>query len=229
MFKTTFMAHGKEIYGRMFTLLFSILQNNTVKSVNLPLSPQKAIFIQYEVNMHQHGFEMTWEWVNHDRNFILKTQRHHRSLRWKVKVTSDLPLQAEERMEKDQQERLRREGEELAEVRYMVTSNLLTERPEAAKRKSESSAEGPRVLTDRWKGMTPQQISEIHRKREEQCLEKEVRILHWHVHAYIVIIKVIILYRFPISPETERDGAAERCGLGLPSDRAGQTAAERGE
>ncbi len=81
-------------------------------------------------------------------------------------------------MEKDQQERLRREGEELAEVRYMVTSNLLTERPEAAKRKSESSAEGPRVLTDRWKGMTPQQISEIHRKREEQCLEKEVRILH---------------------------------------------------
>ncbi|XP_016368689.1 RIB43A-like with coiled-coils protein 1 [Sinocyclocheilus rhinocerous] len=81
--------------------------------------------------------------------------------------------QAEERMEREQQERLRREGEELAEVRYMVTSDLLTERPEAAKRKTESSAEGPRVLTDRWKGMTPQQISEIHRKREEQCLEKE--------------------------------------------------------
>ncbi|XP_016351320.1 RIB43A-like with coiled-coils protein 1 [Sinocyclocheilus anshuiensis] len=81
--------------------------------------------------------------------------------------------QAEERMEKEQQERLRREGEELAEVRYMVTSDLLTERPEAAKRKTESSAEGPQVLTDRWKGMTPQQISDIHRKREEQCLEKE--------------------------------------------------------
>ncbi|XP_018921389.2 RIB43A-like with coiled-coils protein 1 [Cyprinus carpio] len=81
--------------------------------------------------------------------------------------------QAEERMEREQQERLRREGEELAEVRYMVTSDLLTERPEAAKRKTESSAEGPRVLTDRWKGMTPQQISEIQRKREEQCLEKE--------------------------------------------------------
>ncbi|XP_043080243.1 RIB43A-like with coiled-coils protein 1 isoform X2 [Puntigrus tetrazona] len=81
--------------------------------------------------------------------------------------------QAEERMEREQQERRRREGEELAEVRYMVTSDLLTERPEAAKRKNESSAEGPRVLTDRWKGMTPPQISEIHRKREEQCLEKE--------------------------------------------------------
>ncbi|XP_016129427.1 RIB43A-like with coiled-coils protein 1 [Sinocyclocheilus grahami] len=81
--------------------------------------------------------------------------------------------QAEERMEKEQQERLRREGEELAEVQYMVTSDLLTERPEAAKRKTESSAEGPQVLTDRWKGMTPQQISDIHRKREEQCLEKE--------------------------------------------------------
>uniref|UniRef100_A0A8C1P7Z2 RIB43A-like with coiled-coils protein 1 n=1 Tax=Cyprinus carpio TaxID=7962 RepID=A0A8C1P7Z2_CYPCA len=81
--------------------------------------------------------------------------------------------QAEERMEREQQERLRREGEELAEVRYMVTSDLLTERTEAAKRKTESSAEGPQVLTDRWKGMTPQQISDIHRKIKEQCLEKE--------------------------------------------------------
>ncbi|KAL1250121.1 hypothetical protein QQF64_021126 [Cirrhinus molitorella] len=81
--------------------------------------------------------------------------------------------QAEERSEREQQERLRREGEELAEVWYMVTSDLLTERPEAANRKTESSAEGPRVLTDRWKGMTPQQIGDIHRTREEQCLEKE--------------------------------------------------------
>lgn len=80
-------------------------------------------------------------------------------------------------MERERQERLRREGEELAEVRYIVTSDLLTERPEAANR-TESSAEGPRVLTDRWKGMTPQQISDILRKREEQCFEKEVEILH---------------------------------------------------
>lgn len=78
-------------------------------------------------------------------------------------------------MEKERQERLKREGEELAEVRYIVTSDLLTERPEAAKR---ITAEGPRVLTDRWKGMTPQQISDIHRKREEQCFEKEVKMLH---------------------------------------------------
>ncbi|CAM4678185.1 unnamed protein product [Leuciscus chuanchicus] len=81
--------------------------------------------------------------------------------------------QAEERIERERQERLRREGEDLAELRYTVTSDLLTERPEAAKRVTESSAEGPRVLTDRWKGMTPQQISDIHRKRDEQCLEKE--------------------------------------------------------
>lgn len=75
-------------------------------------------------------------------------------------------------MERERQERLRREGEDLAELRYTVTSDLLTERPEAA------STEGPRVLTDRWKGMTPQQISDIRRKRDEQCLEKEVKILH---------------------------------------------------
>nr|AAI29189.1 Zgc:158280 [Danio rerio] len=81
--------------------------------------------------------------------------------------------QAEERMEREQQERMRREGEELAELRYMVTSDLLTERPEAAARTTESSPNAPRVLTDRWKGMSPQQISDIHRKREEQCFEKE--------------------------------------------------------
>uniref|UniRef100_UPI003D9E8297 RIB43A-like with coiled-coils protein 1 n=1 Tax=Danio rerio TaxID=7955 RepID=UPI003D9E8297 len=81
--------------------------------------------------------------------------------------------QAEERMEREQQERMRREGEELAELRYMVTSDLLTERPEAAARTTESLPNAPRVLTDRWKGMSPQQISDVHRKREEQCFEKE--------------------------------------------------------
>ncbi|XP_056305756.1 RIB43A-like with coiled-coils protein 1 [Danio aesculapii] len=82
-------------------------------------------------------------------------------------------VQAEERMEREQQDRMRREGEELAELHYMVTSDLLTERPEAASRTKESSADAPRVLTDHWKGMSPQQISDIHRKREEQRFEKE--------------------------------------------------------
>lgn len=48
-------------------------------------------------------------------------------------------------------------------------------------------------------------------------------------HAFIVIIKVILFSLFTISPETERDGEAERSGLGLPSDRTGQTAGERGD
>ncbi|XP_051961229.1 RIB43A-like with coiled-coils protein 1 [Xyrauchen texanus] len=81
--------------------------------------------------------------------------------------------QAEERMEQERQEKLKREGEKLAEVQYMVTSDLLTERPEAAKRQAACSAGSPRVLTDRWKGMTPQQLNDIHKHRERQCFEKE--------------------------------------------------------
>lgn len=129
-------------------------------------------------------------------------------------------------MEREQQERMRREGEELAELRYMVTSDLLTERPEAAARTTESSADAPRVLTDRWKGMSPQQISDIHRKRENQLFEKEVMIRPFE-RAFIVFIKVTLFYSFVISLEIEREGEAERSGLGLPSDRAEQTAGER--
>ncbi|KAI7794230.1 RIB43A-like with coiled-coils protein 1 isoform X1 [Triplophysa rosa] len=80
--------------------------------------------------------------------------------------------QAEERNEKKRQEKLRIVGSEQAEVQYMVTSDLLTERPDAAKRMTQSS-EGSRVLPDRWKGMTPRQLSDIQRQRERQRFEKE--------------------------------------------------------
>ncbi|XP_065141671.1 RIB43A-like with coiled-coils protein 1 [Paramisgurnus dabryanus] len=78
-------------------------------------------------------------------------------------------IQAEERNERKRQEKLRREGEELAEIQYMVTSDLLTERPDAAKRMTE----GSQVHPDRWKGMTPRQLGNIHKERERQCFEKE--------------------------------------------------------
>ncbi|KAL7864939.1 hypothetical protein AOLI_G00163590 [Acnodon oligacanthus] len=81
--------------------------------------------------------------------------------------------QADERQERERQEKLRREGEEMAEVWHMVTSDLLTECPEAAERESEGSAVTRRVLPDRWKGMSPEQLSAIYRQREEQRAEKE--------------------------------------------------------
>ncbi|XP_076874615.1 RIB43A-like with coiled-coils protein 1 isoform X2 [Brachyhypopomus gauderio] len=74
--------------------------------------------------------------------------------------------QAEEKLERERQDRMRREGEGLAEIQHMVTSDLLTECPEAAER-------APRVLPDRWKGMSPSQLSAIYRQREEQRAERE--------------------------------------------------------
>lgn len=84
-------------------------------------------------------------------------------------------MQADERRERERQEKLKWEGEEMVEVLHMMTSDLLTESPEAAKREGEGSAEAPRVLPDRWKGMGPEQLSAIYRQREEQCAAKEVR------------------------------------------------------
>ncbi|XP_069039508.1 RIB43A-like with coiled-coils protein 1 [Lepisosteus oculatus] len=77
--------------------------------------------------------------------------------------------QAAERAERERAERAREEQEKLAELRQQVTSDLLTEQAEAG------LAGGGRVLTDRWKGMSPGQHSAILRERQEQCTERERR------------------------------------------------------
>ncbi|KAK6467189.1 RIB43A-like with coiled-coils protein 1 isoform X1 [Huso huso] len=64
-------------------------------------------------------------------------------------------------------DRAREEEENLSEVWNSVTSDLLTENPAA------SEGAGQRVLTDRWRGMTPEQHSAILREREEQLAERE--------------------------------------------------------
>ncbi|KAL1020922.1 hypothetical protein UPYG_G00006430 [Umbra pygmaea] len=84
--------------------------------------------------------------------------------------------QAAERAEKERKERVKKEGEDMAEVWHMVTSNILTECPEAAQREVGGAGEpvgGARVLTDRWRGMSPEQLSAIYKQREEQRLERE--------------------------------------------------------
>lgn len=66
---------------------------------------------------------------------------------------------------------------------------MMTERAGAA----ETGSEGgiiPRVLTDRWKGLTPEQLSAIRREREAQCLERQVTHLmpftpYTHTHTRI--------------------------------------------
>ena len=81
--------------------------------------------------------------------------------------------QAQERAARERQERELNDSTALSEIRHMVTSDLLTERPEAAERPA-WPGQGRRVLTDRWKGMTSEQHSAILREQEQQRLEREV-------------------------------------------------------
>ncbi|XP_029912076.1 RIB43A-like with coiled-coils protein 1 [Myripristis murdjan] len=79
---------------------------------------------------------------------------------------------AAEQAEKLKERRMREEGGGLAEMWHLLTSDMLTECPEAAER--EVGGAGPhRVLTDRWRGMSAEQLSDIHRKREEQRIERQ--------------------------------------------------------
>ncbi|KAA8591085.1 hypothetical protein FQN60_002028 [Etheostoma spectabile] len=78
-----------------------------------------------------------------------------------------------ERAEKLKEQHRREERENLAEMQHTLTSDMMTERSEAAKREVEGGRP-PRVLVDKWKGMSPEQLSDIHREREEQRLEKQV-------------------------------------------------------
>uniref|UniRef100_A0A3P8UIU2 RIB43A-like with coiled-coils protein 1 n=1 Tax=Cynoglossus semilaevis TaxID=244447 RepID=A0A3P8UIU2_CYNSE len=79
---------------------------------------------------------------------------------------------AAEQVENTREQQRREERENFAEIRHTLTSDMMTERAGAA----ETGLEGgiiPRVLTDRWKGLTPEQLSAIRREREAQCLERQ--------------------------------------------------------
>ncbi|KAM9445828.1 RIB43A-like with coiled-coils protein 1 [Clarias gariepinus] len=81
--------------------------------------------------------------------------------------------QAEERQEQERQNKQTHEALNMAEILQMVTSDLLTECPEAAVKEGMGSPEAPQVLPDRWKGMSSEQLEAIHRQRAEQCAERE--------------------------------------------------------
>ncbi|XP_029291182.1 LOW QUALITY PROTEIN: RIB43A-like with coiled-coils protein 1 [Cottoperca gobio] len=79
---------------------------------------------------------------------------------------------AAERAEKLKEQHRREEREKVAEMRHTLTSDMMTECAEAAEREV-GGRRLPRVLVDRWKGMSPEQLSAIHREREEQRLNRE--------------------------------------------------------
>ncbi|KAL6119695.1 ribc1 [Pungitius sinensis] len=79
---------------------------------------------------------------------------------------------AAERTEKLKEQQRREERENVAEMWHTLSSDMMTECAEAGVRET---GEGrlPLVLVDRWKGMSPEQRSAIHREREVQRFERQ--------------------------------------------------------
>ncbi|XP_037334519.2 RIB43A-like with coiled-coils protein 1 [Pungitius pungitius] len=79
---------------------------------------------------------------------------------------------AAERTEKLKEQQRREERENVAEMWHTLSSDMMTECAEAGVRET---GEGrlPLVLADRWKGMSPEQRSAIHREREVQRFERQ--------------------------------------------------------
>nr|XP_033484620.1 RIB43A-like with coiled-coils protein 1 isoform X2 [Epinephelus lanceolatus] len=81
-------------------------------------------------------------------------------------------FQAAERAEKLKEQQRREERENLEDMLHTATSDMMTECAEAAEREVERGRP-TRVLIDRWKGMSAEQLSAIQREREEQRFERQ--------------------------------------------------------
>ncbi|XP_059189782.1 RIB43A-like with coiled-coils protein 1 [Centropristis striata] len=79
---------------------------------------------------------------------------------------------AAEQTERRKEQQRREEREKVAEMWHTLTSDMMTECAEAAERE-EGGGRPPHVLIDRWKGMSPEQLSDIQREREEQLLKRQ--------------------------------------------------------
>lgn len=79
---------------------------------------------------------------------------------------------AVEQAETLREQHRREERQNLAEIWHTATSDMMTERAEAAEMQV-GAGRPPRVLTDRWKGMSPAQLSAIYKERDAQCVEKQ--------------------------------------------------------
>lgn len=75
-----------------------------------------------------------------------------------------------ERKAKEELDKQQEQDDNFTEISNHVFGDMLTENPDVAQ-----SAFGPhRVITDRWKGMSPAQLAQIRYIQEEQLREKEV-------------------------------------------------------
>lgn len=86
-------------------------------------------------------------------------------------ATKDVNLALmKERKGKEEQEKQQELDDNFTEISNNVFGDMLTENPDVA----QSAFGHHRVITDRWKGMSPAQLAEIRYIQEEQLKEKEV-------------------------------------------------------
>ncbi len=78
--------------------------------------------------------------------------------------------QAKEKDAEKQQNQMREEQDNFTEMANNVHGDMLTENPAVA----QSAFGSHRVVPDRWKGMTPQQVKDVLDTQEKQRQEKEV-------------------------------------------------------
>lgn len=90
------------------------------------------------------------------------------------RLTEDHLVQQErERKYREGVRKMQEEDDNMTEIANAIYSDLLTENPDQA-----VSAFGPnRVVPDRWKGMSAEQLEKIRREQARQVEEKEVSYL----------------------------------------------------
>ncbi|KAM6924697.1 RIB43A-like with coiled-coils protein 1 [Xenentodon cancila] len=82
---------------------------------------------------------------------------------------------AAERGENLKEQHRREEGENLAEMCHIMTSDMMTECA-GVRERDVGGGRPPQILPDRWKGMSSEQLRSIHRERNQQCHEKQRRL-----------------------------------------------------
>ncbi|CAB1452632.1 unnamed protein product [Pleuronectes platessa] len=112
---------------------------------------------------------------------------------------------AAEQAEKLMEQHRREERENLAEMRHTLTSDMMTECAEAAERKV-GGGKPHHVLTDRWRGMSPEQLRAVHEERETQCRERQRKRDAEKIHDTALDLQLLKLSR---EAEEEEARAAE--------------------
>ena len=100
-------------------------------------------------------------------------------------TTCTYPFKTKEKTAQKQHERVQEEDDNFTEISNNIHGDMLSENPDVAQ-----SAFGPhRVVPDRWKGMSPQQVEDVRRTQEMQREEKEVGRVHL-INILVILVNI---------------------------------------